>query len=586
MPVAPSIVDFVTDPQLLGLSISPAQETLLRSTYGLPLTADQLEIFRKCSGRSNYPGQPFGEVTVIAGARSGKDSRIGAPIVVYEALFGGHEQHLARGERGVIPLVAQDQRATRIAFGYIRDYMIRSSLLAPLIAEVLASEIVLTNGLAISCFPCTLRSLRGWSIPAAVMDELAFYRLEGQADSDVEVQASIRRGMIAFPATRLVKISTPYMKGGVLYEDFSRGFGQDDPDLLVWQASSLVMNPSLRAARLEREQRLDPSRFAREYAGEFADDLEAFLPTSWIDQAVISGRHELPPCEGKTYVAAVDPSGGGPDAFTLAIVHHEGSTSERRILHDVMKGWTRRGSEGVDLDGIVNECVAILKRYGITTVLGDDYAGQWVKQAFQSRGIRYDSAQEKSKAYVELEPLFAQGRIDLIDHPQLARELKSLERRLRSGGRVLVDHPRGGHDDHANALALAAAKAIQGRPRLQIYPFTFTEDGTAILLNAPTGSHARPMATAEFDITYDGPKRGEITDNLSETDPLPEPCQYEGAERCEVTGNPCGIDPKPEPCRCLPCRSYRARVGLPPPLGPPCTEMTVGPPRFIRWRAI
>ena len=33
--------------------------------------------------------------------------------------------------------------------------------------------------------PCTLRSLRGWSIPAGVMDELAFYRLEGQADSDV-----------------------------------------------------------------------------------------------------------------------------------------------------------------------------------------------------------------------------------------------------------------------------------------------------------------------------------------------------------------------------------------------------------------
>ena len=61
------------------------------------------------------------------------------------------------------------------------------------------------------------------------MDELAFYRLEGQSDSDVEVQASIRRGMIAFPTTRLVKVSTPYMKGGVLYEDFTRGFGQDDP---------------------------------------------------------------------------------------------------------------------------------------------------------------------------------------------------------------------------------------------------------------------------------------------------------------------------------------------------------------------
>ena len=55
---------------------------------------------------------PFAEATVIAGARAGKDSRIAAPIVVYEAVFGGHERHLARGERAVIPLVAQDQRAT------------------------------------------------------------------------------------------------------------------------------------------------------------------------------------------------------------------------------------------------------------------------------------------------------------------------------------------------------------------------------------------------------------------------------------------------------------------------------------------
>ncbi len=45
-------------------------------------------------------------------------------------------------------------------------------------ADVLASEIVLTNGLSITCFPCTLKSLRGWSIPCGVMDELAFFRLE------------------------------------------------------------------------------------------------------------------------------------------------------------------------------------------------------------------------------------------------------------------------------------------------------------------------------------------------------------------------------------------------------------------------
>ena len=182
---------------------------LLKSIYGLPLRKNELELFRQCTGRENYPGHPFGEVTVIAGARAGKDSRIAAPVVLYEAIFGGHERHLGKGERAIIPIVAQDQRATRIAFGYVRDYLSHSPLLAGMVEDVPSTEISLNNRLTVSCFPCSLRSLRGWSIPAGVMDELGFYRLEGQADSDAEVQASLRRGTLNFPMPRLVKISTP-----------------------------------------------------------------------------------------------------------------------------------------------------------------------------------------------------------------------------------------------------------------------------------------------------------------------------------------------------------------------------------------
>ena len=235
----PNIIEFVTDPQLLGLSLSPAQTVLLKSIYGLSLNKEELELFQQCTGREKYPGHAFGEVTVIAGARAGKDSRIAGPVAVYEAIFGGHEKHLAKGERAIIPIVAQDARATRIAFGYVREYLTRSPLLAGMVEDVLSTEISLNNRLTISCFPCTSRSLRGWSIPAGVMDELGFYRLEGQADSDGEVQASIRRGMLNFPQPRLVKISTPYMRGGVLYEDFKNGFGKDNSDLLVWKAPSL-----------------------------------------------------------------------------------------------------------------------------------------------------------------------------------------------------------------------------------------------------------------------------------------------------------------------------------------------------------
>lgn len=466
--VKPSIIDFVEDANLLNLSVSPAQRTLLKAIYGLSLSPDERAIYRECTGRETYHARPFGEVTVVSGARGGKDSRIAAPVVVYEAVFGGHEHHLARGERGVVPLVAQDARAARIAFGYIKDYFTRSSLLAPLVADVLASDIVLTNGLTVSCFACTMKSLRGWSIPCAVLDELAFYRLEGASDSDVEVQASIRRGMIAFPSTKLVKISTPYMKSGVLFDDFKRAWGVDDPDLLVWRASSVHMNPTLRLERLDRERRLDPSRFAREYEAVFAEDVESFLPSAWVDACVVSGRRELPPrLDLHKYVAAVDPSGGGADAFTLAIVHREGDGAERRLVHDVMRSWGRRGTTSPDLERVVRDVASILRAYGLRSIAGDRYAGSWVRSRFKAEGVEYKDPElrvagetkymDKSMAYSELQPLIAQGRIDLLDHPQMIRELKILESRPRTGGRTLVDHPAGSHDDSANSLAIAAA---------------------------------------------------------------------------------------------------------------------------------
>ena len=260
--------------------------------------------------------------------------------------------------------------------------------------------------------------------------------------------------MLGFPAPRLVKISTPYMRSGVLWDDFRKGWGQDNPDLLVWKAATATMNPSIRPASLERERRLDPDRFAREYEADFTEDLETFLPGAWIDAAITPGRHELPPQEGVRYEAAVDPSGGGQDAFTLAIAHAEGTGPDRRIVQDVMRGWTSRRSETTDLEGVVREIAGIVKRYGLSTVVGDRYAAGWVRERFQTDGIRYrDPEADTAQVYLEVEPLFAQGRIELLDHPMLAREFKQLERRPRPGGRTLVDHPRGGHDDHANALA-------------------------------------------------------------------------------------------------------------------------------------
>jgi hypothetical protein len=294
----PSIVEFATDAQLLGLTLSDAQRVLLMTLYGMPLTPDEVALFHDCTGREAYTPREFHEVTVIAGARSGKDSRILVPVLLYEGTFGGHERQLGKGEIGMVPLVAQDEKSTRTAFGYVREYLVRSPLLKSLVAEEREREMWLTNQIRIACFACTAKSLRGYSIVAAGMDELAFFRVEATADADVEVQAAIKRGMVAFETGKLVKITTPYLKSGLVYDDYTRAFGHDDPDLLVWRASTTLMNPTISETRLARDRRADARRAAREYDAIWADDTEAFFPGAWIDAAVNEGRHELaPPAE-------------------------------------------------------------------------------------------------------------------------------------------------------------------------------------------------------------------------------------------------------------------------------------------------
>jgi hypothetical protein len=59
--------------------------------------------------------------------------------------------------------------------------------------------------------------------------------------------------------------------------------------------------------------------------------------------------------------------------------------------------------------------------------------------------------------------LFAQGRVELLDSPEIEREFKMLERHMVPGGKIKIDHPRSAHDDHANSFAIAATIATQGR---------------------------------------------------------------------------------------------------------------------------
>jgi hypothetical protein len=106
------------------------------------------------------------------------------------------------------------------------------------------------------------------------------------------------------------------------------------------------------------------------------------------------------------------------------------------------------------------EISEILKRYRLREVHGDKYAANWFVEAFKRADVSYRQTQsDNSVYYLELEPLFPQGKIEILDHPELARELQLLDRRPRPGGKTIIDHPRSMQDDYSNSLAIATTKA-------------------------------------------------------------------------------------------------------------------------------
>lgn len=462
-----SIVEAMRDPNLFrplfkDLASWGAWQTFLKALFALPLKKAEVALYRQATGRETVPGQPFREAWVVAGRRSGK-SFIAALVGVYLACFKDYRPHLAPGERAHILVVAADRQQAQVVFRYIRGFLAVNAMLARMVEAERAESVDLTNRVTLSVATCSYRALRGYTLAAAICDEVAFWRSEDSADPATEVIRAVRPALASIPGSLLLCISSPYARSGPLWEAYRKHYGEDS-DTLVWQAPTRLMNPTIAQELIDRDMMADPEAARSEWLGEFRSDLETFLPLEALEAVVTPGRYELPPQAGVSYTAFVDPSGGRGDAAALALAHVEGE----RVILDVARRWPAPHNP----QAVIQEMAGICKAYGVRKVCGDRYAGSWPSQEFTRHGIGYDPApQDKSRIYLDFLPLVLSGRCELLDVKRLLSELRDLVRRPRSGGRDLVDHPPKGSDDLANAAAgavtLAGAGMVRPRPRVR-----------------------------------------------------------------------------------------------------------------------
>ena len=298
----------------------------------------------------------------------------------------------------MIPLVAQDLRATRVAFSYIRDALVGSSLLKSMVADVLTLEIVLTNRTTILCFPCTLRSLRAGASGRGAR-RAGVLSPRGPGRLGCEIQAAIRRGMLAFrhpPG----EDQHPVHEERRALRGLPAGFGHDNPDLLVWRASSQLMNPTiLRAAWRKSAGRTR----AASAASTRPSSARIWTPSCRRvgRGAVISGA---PGCRRSPGPVRTSPrrSERGRERCVHGGHRPRGGAPHRPGRHAGLVGLPVAPARA---RAVTAEIADLCRRYGVSHVVGDRYGAEWVRQAFRDARLGYWAAPwTKAEAYRELEP--------------------------------------------------------------------------------------------------------------------------------------------------------------------------------------
>ena len=299
--------------------------------------------------------------------------------------------------------------------------------------------------------------MRGYTILAALCDEIAFWTGEDSSNPDAEVVNAIRPAMATVPGALLLCASSPYARKGVLWESYHRYFGQDG-SILVWNAPTRTMNPTVPQSFIDAEIERDPASAAAEYLAEFRTDIEAYVSREALDTVVEWGVAERGPLPGKRYAAFVDPSGGSADSMTLAVAHKEGEIAVLDLLREIRPPFSP--------EGVVTEFADALKRYKINKVSGDRYAGEWPREQFAKHGLKYEPSKDpKGALYLNLLPQINSARVRLLGSQRLVRQLMGLERNIKRGGKDSIDHARGAHDDLANACAGALLAATAKQPQ-------------------------------------------------------------------------------------------------------------------------
>jgi terminase large subunit-like protein len=441
-----------------GLNPSPAQLCLAKLVLGEELSTDELQIAYECTGRADLPELGFSECTCIVGRKGGKTEYVAAPLLIHRAVNDDDEP-------GVYLLVAPS-KSDQATIGWQAIVRQVERGFPNLIQDIKESEgqILLHTGNVIKIASANFRSLRGPKYKVVVIDECCFFVSDdpelGFSNPLEYVLDSVVGGMVATENPLLLLQSTPWVKDGVVWEQYrDRAL---NPERLVWRAPTLTMNPFANRALMEKHRRDRGENFyQREYMAQFSEDANPYIDPADVDLAIAPNAAFFPIRPNCGYVMGLDP-GRKRDHFGAAIAHRENNA----VVVDWSKEWKPGLFSGLKYADILPEIWAKAREYRVRKIASDqiDFGGIEASIPIVSGRpeFKLERIMSGGDAGAEMcdttRALFAQHNLILPNQPGLADEFKRLADYLTQGGSRDVRAKRG-HDDRSRAVMLAIYQA-------------------------------------------------------------------------------------------------------------------------------
>jgi phage FluMu gp28-like protein len=354
-------------------------------------------------------------------------------------------------------IVSAGLRQSMILFDKIQRLAENSIPAKKLMTYQSRTKIRFANLSEIVALPCGRdgSTLRGYTADMVILDEANFI-------PRLVIDSVIRPTMITRPNSRLVMISTPWVRDHPFYEAMSK------PELgfktYNWPSS---LSPLITPKKLEQERKtIGEYDFNREYNAAFIDDEFSYLPSNLVLSCTDDYELDGEPRPGDrlrgAYFIGID-FGKHTDHSVIAVLEKVGEDLRLVYLNELpletsytsVIGTVRRLNQAYAFAG------GCLDKTGV-----GEGPYEEIKQFMRGmEGITL-TAQAKEDVMGKLKLALEQGRLTISrDNQQLLVQMTAQQCETTKSGTLKFIHPTGTHDDQLWSLALATyASRQQTRP--------------------------------------------------------------------------------------------------------------------------